>query len=110
MASVAQIEVGSVVSLWRYPVKSMMGEELNATEVTQGGLVGDSPLPQSWRRTSGATGSLMARAYVPASPSANGSRPPLKCAQSSRFASVTARVIVSPVSRLRALASLPPGL
>jgi uncharacterized protein YcbX len=41
MANVAQIEVGSVVSLWRYPVKSMMGEELNATEVTQGGLVGD---------------------------------------------------------------------
>src|SRR5207249_6799657 len=34
-------EVGSVVSLWRYPVKSMMGEELNATEVTQSGLVGD---------------------------------------------------------------------
>jgi uncharacterized protein len=33
--------VGSVVSLWRYPVKSMMGEELNASEVTQGGLVGD---------------------------------------------------------------------
>src|SRR6516162_1283259 len=41
MASVAQIEVGSVVSLWRYPVKSMMGEELNATEVTEGGLVGN---------------------------------------------------------------------
>src|SRR2546430_16911639 len=34
-------EVGSVVSLWRYPVKSMMGEELNATEVTQSGLLGD---------------------------------------------------------------------
>src|SRR5262245_41574644 len=41
MANVGQIEVGSVVSLWRYPVKSMMGEELNATEVTKGGLVGD---------------------------------------------------------------------
>ena len=41
MANVGPIEVGSVVSLWRYPVKSMMGEELNATEVTQGGLVGD---------------------------------------------------------------------
>jgi uncharacterized protein YcbX len=27
--------------LWRYPVKSMMGEELNATEVTGRGLVGD---------------------------------------------------------------------
>jgi uncharacterized protein len=41
MANMAQIEVGSVVSLWRYPLKSMMGEELNATEVTKGGLVGD---------------------------------------------------------------------
>jgi len=30
-----------VVSLWRYPVKSMMGEELNATEVTGHGLLGD---------------------------------------------------------------------
>lgn len=32
---------GSVVSLWRYPVKSMMGEELNAADVTPRGLVGD---------------------------------------------------------------------
>ena len=32
---------GSVVALWRYPVKSMLGEELNATEVTRHGLVGD---------------------------------------------------------------------
>jgi uncharacterized protein YcbX len=31
----------SVVALWRYPVKSMMGEELNAAEVTETGLVGD---------------------------------------------------------------------
>jgi uncharacterized protein YcbX len=41
MSNVAQIELGSVVSLWRYPVKSMMGEELNATEVTERGLLGD---------------------------------------------------------------------
>lgn len=33
--------LGSIVSLWRYPVKSMMGEELNAAEVTNGGLLGD---------------------------------------------------------------------
>ena len=33
--------VGSIVSLWRYPVKSMMGEELNATEVAKTGLLGD---------------------------------------------------------------------
>ena len=31
----------TVVGLWRYPVKSMMGEELNAAEVTDRGLVGD---------------------------------------------------------------------
>ena len=30
-----------VVGLWRYPVKSMMGGELNADEVTDRGLVGD---------------------------------------------------------------------
>ena len=41
MANPTQIELGSVVSLWRYPVKSMMGEELNAAEVTDRGLLGD---------------------------------------------------------------------
>src|SRR2546422_9785728 len=41
MSDAAPIELGSVVSLWRYPVKSMMGEELNATEITQRGLLGD---------------------------------------------------------------------
>ena len=30
-----------VASIWRYPVKSMMGEELNACEVTEKGLLGD---------------------------------------------------------------------
>ncbi len=33
--------LGSVVSLHRYPVKSMMGEELNAVEVAERGLRGD---------------------------------------------------------------------
>lgn len=33
--------VGSLVSLWRYPVKSMIGEELNASEVSASGLLGD---------------------------------------------------------------------
>lgn len=36
-----QTVLGSVVSLWRYPVKSMLGEELNAAEVTKLGLLGD---------------------------------------------------------------------
>jgi hypothetical protein len=30
-----------VVSIWRYPVKSMMGEELNACDITSKGLLGD---------------------------------------------------------------------
>jgi uncharacterized protein YcbX len=37
----AAAEAGSVVGLWRYPVKSMMGEELNGAEVTERGLLGD---------------------------------------------------------------------
>ncbi len=31
----------TVATLWRYPVKSMMGEELNGAEITTGGLLGD---------------------------------------------------------------------
>ena len=34
-------DTGSVVALWRYPVKSMMGEELNSADVTERGLLGD---------------------------------------------------------------------
>src|SRR5881398_2851742 len=41
MSHTIKTEVGSVVSLWQYPVKSMLGEELNATEITQRGLLGD---------------------------------------------------------------------
>ena len=33
--------VGIVEELWRYPVKSMIGEQLTATEVTESGLLGD---------------------------------------------------------------------
>jgi MOSC domain-containing protein len=32
---------GKVVSIWRYPVKSMLGEELNSSYVTEHGLIGD---------------------------------------------------------------------
>jgi MOSC domain-containing protein len=35
---------GTVATLWRYPVKSMQGEELNAAEVTTAGLLGDRRL------------------------------------------------------------------
>ncbi len=41
MSNETKTDVGSVVSLWRYPVKSMMGEELGASEVTEAGLLGD---------------------------------------------------------------------
>src|SRR6266568_1698737 len=33
--------LGSVVALWRYPVKSMLGEELNRADISQRGLLGD---------------------------------------------------------------------
>src|ERR1700722_19753140 len=32
---------GSIAALWRYPVKSMQGEELDSAEVTERGLLGD---------------------------------------------------------------------
>ena len=41
MSAITQTAAGSVVSLWRYPVKSMLGEELNAADVLEDGLLGD---------------------------------------------------------------------
>jgi uncharacterized protein YcbX len=41
MAQTAGESSGSVGSLWRYPVKSMAGEERDASEVTSRGLLGD---------------------------------------------------------------------
>ena len=41
MSDATQTDFGTVVSLWRYPVKSMMGEELDSTQVTDRGLLGD---------------------------------------------------------------------
>lgn len=41
MKAETRIEGGSALSLWRYPVKSMMGEELTAAEINKAGLVGD---------------------------------------------------------------------
>jgi uncharacterized protein YcbX len=37
----ARTAIGTVVSMWRYPVKSMLGEELNSSYVTERGLIGD---------------------------------------------------------------------
>jgi len=33
--------MGKIASLWRYPVKSMRGEELSEAELTDYGLLGD---------------------------------------------------------------------
>ncbi|MSP11923.1 MAG: MOSC domain-containing protein [Chloroflexi bacterium] len=41
MPGTTRVGLNSVVSLWRYPVKSMMGEELNAAGITSRGFVGD---------------------------------------------------------------------
>ncbi len=37
----ARTVTGTVVSIWRYPVKLMLGEELNSSYVTERGLIGD---------------------------------------------------------------------
>jgi uncharacterized protein len=41
MSNKAQRAVGTVASLWDYPVKSMLGEEIDAADVTDRGLLGD---------------------------------------------------------------------
>ncbi len=41
MSNATEMIVGSVASLWRYPIKSMMGEELNISAITERGLLGD---------------------------------------------------------------------
>jgi uncharacterized protein YcbX len=33
--------VGTIQALWRFPVKSMLGEELDAADLGEGGIVGD---------------------------------------------------------------------
>src|SRR5439155_2278339 len=33
--------VGTIRALWRFPVKSMLGEELDAADLGEGGIVGD---------------------------------------------------------------------
>jgi len=41
LTDAAETSVGPVTALWRYPVKSMMGEELSGSDVTESGLAGD---------------------------------------------------------------------
>src|SRR5208283_5768111 len=33
--------VGTIAELWRYPIKSMLGERLQSVAATAGGLIGD---------------------------------------------------------------------
>lgn len=79
--------VGSIASLWRYPVKSMLGEELETSEVTTHGLLGDRAYalldlqsgkiasaknPQKWAKL------LNFRATLEKMPDGNGTVPPVK--------------------------------
>jgi uncharacterized protein len=41
MSHATPSQLGAVVSLWRYPVKSMLGEELRTAQVQEYGLLGD---------------------------------------------------------------------
>src|SRR5574341_133664 len=41
MTQATATAVGSVASLWRYPVKSMMGEEVQEAEISERGIAGD---------------------------------------------------------------------
>ena len=41
MSHATQPQIGAVVALWRYPVKSMQGEELQTAQVRDHGLLGD---------------------------------------------------------------------
>lgn len=40
-ADTKKVSIGEVVSLWRYPIKSMMGEELNSSYIAKRGVLGD---------------------------------------------------------------------
>jgi uncharacterized protein YcbX len=58
-----ETQVDRVVSLWRYPVKSMMGEELSASEVTERGLVGDRQFALRDRETGKVVGAKNPRKW-----------------------------------------------
>ena len=58
-------QVGAVAALWRYPVKSMMGEELNSCEVTGRGLLGDRQFAVVDRATGKGSPGATAEEYWP---------------------------------------------
>jgi MOSC N-terminal beta barrel domain len=41
MIALRMANVGTITAIWRYPVKSMTGEELDASAVTEQGVLGD---------------------------------------------------------------------
>jgi uncharacterized protein YcbX len=41
MSNATPTDIGAVVSLWRYPIKSMLGEALQTAQVREHGLLGD---------------------------------------------------------------------
>ncbi len=55
MATSTGSALGRVVALWRYPVKSMLGEELNSVWVTPHGLLGD----RAWALVHAADGKVV---------------------------------------------------
>ncbi|HEU0300418.1 MAG TPA: MOSC N-terminal beta barrel domain-containing protein [Longimicrobium sp.] len=54
--------VGTVREIWRYPVKSMAGERLDACDVTPGGLPGD----RGWALRDREAGEIRGAKYLPA--------------------------------------------
>ena len=44
MAQDELVTVGRLNALWRYPVKSMLGEQVGAVDVGDGGLGGEPPV------------------------------------------------------------------
>jgi uncharacterized protein YcbX len=69
-SSSASVPAGhsSVAALWRYPVKSMMGEELNATQVTRRGILGDRQFAVMDTATGKLAGAKNPRKGVPGQP------------------------------------------
>lgn len=80
-------QLGSIASLWRYPVKSMLGEELEVVDITGHGLLGDRAYalldvasgrvasaknPKKWAKL------LNFRATFTATPAANADIPPVQ--------------------------------
>ena len=70
------VQVSSVAELWRYPVKSMMGEELNSSDVTDGGLLGDRQFAVVDRAPPGRSAGPRARASGATSSTSGPPEPP----------------------------------